>query len=492
MKLKIYDSVGFIGETYDLIDEPTESELWKKVGMTLEKAQIPSSIYVEYGYSSAELEIGKRGKFIKNGITMPSMYVRVRHNNIYLPYEDYKEAYLTCINTESNNYKFYHLKPDNSTQKLDCAYGRIGSSENEAFGRHNHLKEPYDSYLYWIRYYEKLSKGYIDQTDIFLNNSSENSEEEIEKVEEVEKTDKNKASIELYAELKRAAKHIVEEALVNSEVTEAQVKEIRRLLDVLSDKKTVKSFNEVLKQILVLSPRKSRYINTLLAYKKQDFEGIYDREEQLLTAMETLLGKKTSNHKNTIDHFRDLGIEVYEATPKQIEEVKKHLEDNLDTRVVTVYRVINKAQKERFNDYLKKNKIKTVRQFWHGSVNENWLSIIINGLKLNPSNVRITGKMFGYGIYFAPKAQKSMGYTSCNGSYWAHGKLNNGYMGLYATAYGHPEYVTSSGQYNEDYIKSKHKNCVYAKAKNTGLRNDEIIFYNEDAVLLNYIVEFYA
>ena len=63
---------------------------------------------------------------------------------------------------------------------------------------------------------------------------------------------------------------------------------------------------------------------------------------------------------------------------------------------------------------------KNKKLLWHGSRNENWMSIISNGLILNPNAV-ITGKMFGQGIYFAPKSRKSFGYTSYDGSYWARG-----------------------------------------------------------------------
>ena len=75
---------------------------------------------------------------------------------------------------------------------------------------------------------------------------------------------------------------------------------------------------------------------------------------------------------------------------------------------------------------------------------EQFGSIIRQGLLLNPNAV-ITGKMFGNGIYFAPSARKSFGYTSCSGSYWARGNDNTGFMGLYATAYGDPYYPTTSG-----------------------------------------------
>ena len=89
--------------------------------------------------------------------------------------------------------------------------------------------------------------------------------------------------------------------------------------------------------------------------------------------------------------------------------------------------------------------------------------------------------------YFAPKATKSWNYTSYHNTYWARGNSDTAFMGLYATAYGNPLDCTCA----HHYIKAElgDKNCVHAHA-GTQLRNDEIIFYDEAAVLLQYIVEF--
>ena len=57
------------------------------------------------------------------------------------------------------------------------------------------------------------------------------------------------------------------------------------------------------------------------------------------------------------------------------------------------WRVTNKATKERFENEISQANNKTTRLLWHGSKNENWFSIMSNGLLLNP-NAAITGKMF--------------------------------------------------------------------------------------------------
>lgn len=50
----------------------------------------------------------------------------------------------------------------------------------------------------------------------------------------------------------------------------------------------------------------------------------------------------------------------------------------------------------------------------------------------------------GYGLYFAPRARKSVGYTSLRGSYWAGGHSNYGFMALYEVVYGKPYDVSDN------------------------------------------------
>lgn len=153
-----------------------------------------------------------------------------------------------------------------------------------------------------------------------------------------------------------------------------------------------------------------------------------------------------------------------------------------------IYRVIPGKQQKRFNKYIQEKGIHNVRQLWHGSRNENWLSIAKNGLLLNPNAV-ITGKMFGNGIYFATSSMKSWNYTSYRGTTWAGGTDDVGFMGLYAVAYGTPYDVSSSYHFTKAELNRLHADCVHAHA-GTALRNDEIIFFDENAMVLNYIVEF--
>ncbi len=456
-------------------------------------AEIPCTLKIErFSGGRAMFSIGKRGSYIRNGKTIPSMYVTCDYYDLNLESSKYEDAYLTCVNLESNNYKYYWLRPSNScgvTTSVGATYGRIGSERGEAFGTKD-LQVPYEPYLYWIRYYEKLSKGYVDQTDIYLNSAPSISESE--SCESA--PDGRTVADDLFQVLLSYAKGVVETHLKNQTVSRAQCEEGWKLWNDLGSAVSVDDFNQRLSKLLALSPRKVRYITELLATKPSDFPKIIDREEGLLNAMSVVAHVGTKTKKR--DGFRDYGVRVYEATQEQQEKVLAKLPAELKQKVKRVYRVIPEAQKERFNSYLKAKGIKNVKELWHGSRNENWLNIMKTSLLLNPNAV-ITGKMLGNGIYFAPSAMKSWGYTSFSGSYWAQGKSNHAFMGLFATAYGKPYEPKSATHFSQAFLDRESKNCVHAKAGMTmgfsgTLKNDEIVFYDESALLLNYIVEFAA
>lgn len=186
--------------TKDLPED--ESGFYKAIGELLPEIEIPNKLYISCHMGDAEFLLKQRGTYTKNGEVKPSLYVTEEYNNIYgLTPSTYSDAYLTCINPESNNYKYYWLRP--SADAIHATYGRIGSERGEMFGT-KELKNPYEPHLFWIRYYEKLSKGYIDQSDVYL--SKKPSVKPKKKVN----TDPNDVSAILYQKLLRYSRHVVE------------------------------------------------------------------------------------------------------------------------------------------------------------------------------------------------------------------------------------------------------------------------------------------
>lgn len=432
------------------------------------------------GYNVARYKVIKRGTYTKNGNHIPSLYTTCEYNdfqNLNLPVQShYDDTYLACVNSESNNYKFYEMTDNGS--EIVAYYGRINADSGEPFSKRS---TSFSRDMFWIRYYEKLSKGYEDFSDIFEQPTDYQPDETAGSSER----DDNPDALALFDKLYRFAKdHIEETTRMTEKPTVAQVQKAGDLLQDLTQAVDVKAFNRTLKKLMVLIPRKitvrQSSVEEFMADNTSDFSEIINREQGLYRAM------KGIQQNTSADTFQMHNVMVFLANEQQKKEVLNHLETSERDQVKNIYRVIPCDQRTRFNNYCKTHQIDEVRELWHGSTNENWLSIIENSVSLDHASYG----MFGRGLYFAPSSNKSQGYTSNYGSYWANGKSHTYYMGLFATAFGKPLMVGNSGNYTEDDMIRQGTNCVYAKRENTSLRRDEVVFYNNDAVLLNYVVEF--
>lgn len=236
----------------------------------------------------------------------------------------------------------------------------------------------------------------------------------------------------------------------------------------------------------------------LLQDMKYKFK-LLENEKELLDIMKGQveidnIEKNSKKDNNSINKtiLEVLGIQIKPIAKKDKEVIKKKL-GKASHRLKNAWVVINEKTNTNYKKYKENFKPKKEVLYWHGSRNENWWNILSHGLLLNP-DAKITGKMFGNGIYFACNPQKSIGYTSINGSYWANGNSKTGFMGLYETTYSNPLHVNyHKTHYTSLTFKNLKKirydvDCLYAH-KGKMLLNDEICFYKEEQVNIKYLVE---
>jgi poly [ADP-ribose] polymerase len=101
--------------------------------------------------------------------------------------------------------------------------------------------------------------------------------------------------------------------------------------------------------------------------------------------------------------------------------------------------------------------------------------------------------MFGNGIYFADKAQKSIGYSSLRGSYWTGGTSNTGFLALFQVHTGNWLHIRNHEYWMYDLTEQKLKNrgpydSLFAEG-GADLRNNEYIVYNLAQCTVKYLVE---
>ena len=266
--------------------------------------------------------------------------------------------------------------------------------------------------------------------------------------------------------------------------TEEAKKEVENILSQLAlagQNISLTEFNDRLFKLFSIIPRNMKKSILQTAKSKDDYTKIIERELSLLDGLENV---------STDEQSVDADIAVKEIHDYEFELIRKLCGSVAPKRI---WEVSNMKQERKFAKYVSDNSVKHTSLLFHGSRNENWYSIIKTGLKVNPVNVIITGKMFGNGIYFAPKAKKSLGYSSVKNAKYTNENSNRGYLALYEVAteafdvYEWEQKYTSISQKN---FKKEHsdKTCLYAH-KGISLLEDEVIIYDEAACKIKYLIE---
>ena len=399
-----------------------------------------------------------------------------------------RPTYLIMVTTANNN-KYYNLFPEGDMFRVE--YGRVDATKTTR----NYPMSKWNAQIS-----SKLKKGYQDVTDLkkdlVQEISSANPESPYKEIE-------NAAVRAIVEKLQAMARETIQKnyTVKASAVTQDMVDAAQKVIDALANNSaTVEEFNANLLKLFTVIPRKMGNVRDYLANKSEDFAQIISKEQDLLDVMRgQIYIKQDDEPTETVEKkqqtiLEELGLVMEETTADDVAMIKTLMNESAG-KFRKAWRVTNLKTQDRFDKFVAENNIKDTRLLFHGSRSENFWSIIKTGLVLRPTNAVITGKMFGYGCYYAPKCAKSIGYTSLSGSYWAHGGNNTAYMALFDVAYGTPYdvYNFDSKYYNLDYNRLQQfkpgANCLHAHADRGMLRNDEIVVYKEEQMTIKYLIE---
>ena len=395
-----------------------------------------------------------------------------------------RPTYLIMVTAENNN-KYYNCFPEGDNFRVE--YGRVNSTKTIT----NYPMSKWESQIS-----SKIKKGYKDVTDL-----------KTALVEEI-KTDgtkykdiENESVRRIIEKLRSLARDTVKKnySVSSASVTEEMVYEAQLVINNLISIKSVNKFNDELLKLFEIIPRKMDNVRSYLIKSTDEIDKVISREQDLLDIMRGQIVTKstaTENKDKEIDNsgitiLDEMGITMRECTPEEINEIKDCMKES-SYHFSRAWRVDNISTRKKYEEFIKAYNIKNTKLLFHGSRTENWFSILKTGLKIRPTNAITTGAMFGFGSYFAPKCQKSIGYTSLGGSYWANGNDKIAYMALFDTAYGKPYnvYNFDSKYYSMSFDKLPVGcNCLHAHAGNGMLRNDEIVYYKTEQTTIKYLIE---
>lgn len=385
-----------------------------------------------------------------------------------------KQCQLVMVTSENNN-KFYNMVENGNV--IDVTYGRVGCKETHCtypISKWDSLKN------------SKIKKGYKEVT---------NYKTEVKKsvINEI-KNDEVKDIVTIL--LNKARTSIAENYLVSyTDVTQKQIDEAQNVLNSVLEYRTkhvpVAELNNRLLNLYTIVPRKMKRVqeNLLSTFDTTRLKEIIKNEQELLDTMATQVSQNVdSTDKNILEVA---GLEMKPVTKTEEKIIKQKLGNN-KSQYIRAFKVVNKKTQEAFDKCLQESQNKQTDLYWHGSRTENWWSILSTGLMIRPSGAVYTGTMFGDSIYFANKAQKSIGYTSLSSSYWAKGNDKKAYLALFEVNIGNQKHIYehTSACYNLCYtqIQKQGFDSVFAHAGKS-LKNDEIMVYRSQQCTIKYIVE---
>jgi poly [ADP-ribose] polymerase len=422
-----------------------------------------------------------------------------------------KLIHVSVDNGSTSNSNKVYIMEELTDGRIKCEYGRVGKSLVTEYKP----SSKWDSVLK-----QKLSKtkGYTDVTDLLAEPVVDDSKPANNKVDNIKDEIVKKLIDELMSFANKSIQRnykVTQEAVSEQQVTAAQeiITNISGLIQIGVD---IKHINDMLLKLYTIIPRRMDNVKDHL-FRDVSNDVTLTNAQRLLdneqSALDTMAGQvelikqqreaarkaaeaeakgdeEVVEEEVTILDQMGLTVEV-ETDTETLELVKKLMGPNAN-QIKKVFKVRNNKTQIKFDKNLEKAEVKKKRLYWHGSRNENWFNIMQSGLLIRPSGAVHTGSMFGDGIYFADKAQKSIGYSSLRGSYWAHGGDNKAFLALYDVHLGKQKEIlhhdSSCYKLSQKVMDAEGYNSVYAKG-GADLRNNEFIIYRAEQCTISHLIE---
>ena len=240
-----------------------------------------------------------------------------------------KAVHLVMV-TENNNNKFYDMNQI-SADTFEVKYGRIDSTcttKTYPMSKWNSL------------YNSKIKKGYKDKSDLVREVVASSDYSAIT----------NKSVAKLIADLQAYAKKTVQENYEIVNVTQQMIDEAEMLIDELSKRTTVSTFNLALMEIFTTIPRRMKKVQDYLANSDKDFAKIVSRERDLLDTLTTQVAtqnkKATANNQTILEAF-GLNIEEHDD---ELEAKVKDMLGEISDKYINCWYVTNEKTQKRYND----------------------------------------------------------------------------------------------------------------------------------------------
>lgn len=234
-------------------------------------------------------------------------------------------------------------------------------------------------------------------------------------------------------------------------------------------------------------------------FLKQLGESLALREERRKAAIAAEQEAAASGDKDAADALEAKYAKLFKLKiglledKKEFNRIVKYYESKKTTHHRTsglkIKRIFTVHDEEGTQAYQEKaKKIGNTMELWHGTGAANILSILRKGLfcpNVHGTGIRISGRMFGDGVYFSDISSKSSQYLSFSG-----GASDRSFMFLADVALGNTFHPDRYFQYGSNSIQQGRKHdSIFAQGGKSGVVNNEMIVWNTDQINIRYLCE---
>jgi len=360
-----------------------------------------------------------------------------KSGNIYINNDNAYTCTLNQTDIETNKNKFYIMQIiyNNSTYDHFIRYGRIGEPGKSSIDTYQTNEEAKNAFEKQFK--TKTGNNWSNKNSFIKKEGKYFLTETIYEVDKTAIVEIKKEPSKLNERVQQLIKFISDVESMKKTLIELNIDLKKMPLGKLS-KVQIDKAQDILKKLInnnqpeeiaKLSSEYYTYIPYSCGRKKPptidsiDLIGEYTNQLDDLRQMDVAIkinqeAESSSNQLDSIYSNLNTNIEPIDKSSdiwKQIELYIKNTHastHNFTATLVDAFSVMRNGERDNYNSYTKN--IGNKQLLWHGSRMTNFCSILNKGLLLNPDNIGavITGKMFGYGIYFANAFSKSANYTA--------------------------------------------------------------------------------
>ena len=359
-------------------------------------------------------------------------------------YESNNYAYTCTLNQtdiETNKNKFYIMQIiyNNSAYDHFIRYGRIGEPGKSSIDTYMTKEEALSAFEKQFK--TKTGNNWSNKDSFVKKEGKYFLTETVYEVDKINIVEIKKEPSKLNERVQQLIKFISDVESMKKTLIELNIDlkkmplgklskiQIDKAQDILTNLSLIINNQNNSEEIGILSSEYYTYIPYSCGRKKPPIIDSFDKIGEYMNQLDDLkqmdvaikINQEAESSKNPIDSiYANLNthIEPIDKSSniwKQIELYIKNTHASthqFTATLVDAFSVMRNGDRDNYNSYTKN--IGNKQLLWHGSRMTNFCSILNKGLLLNPDNIGvvITGKMFGYGIYFANAFSKSANYTA--------------------------------------------------------------------------------